>query len=226
MDDLISLEKLIAEASKKGLDFGKGDPYNRLRYYTKLGLLPHMVRKSINGELVGHYPAHALDVLLEIEKLKRLGFKNEEIANKLKVLAPEQGDAKPKSTAIKVARVLTPSTKTIRLVLFVIFCLMVLGGFGILPIGKSKNDLIKRILELDKKYMADSGTAYVPRNQNKVYVKSQTVKPDSRINVTFSSDYTPATRYWISQRTAFEGFNLELDAPTAADTEFSWWISN
>ena len=31
MESLISTEKLIEEAKTKGIDFGKGDPYNRLR---------------------------------------------------------------------------------------------------------------------------------------------------------------------------------------------------
>ncbi len=224
MDNYISLEQIIELASKQGVDFGKGDPYNRLRYYTKLGLLPHMTRKSVNGKLVGHYPTYALDILLEIEKLKSLGIKNEDIAKKLKTISPEETETKV--SVIKMARILTPSSKTIKLGLLVIFCLMALGGIGILPIGKSKNDLIQRTLELDKKYISDSGTAYIPRNQKKVYVKSQSVKPESRINVTFSSDYTPATRYWISQKTAFEGFYLEMDAPSASDAEFSWWVSN
>lgn len=226
MDDHITLENLIKEAVKNGVDFGKGDPYNRLRYYTKLGLLPHMVRKSINGELIAHYPAEALDTLLEIEKLKSLGLKNEDIGKKLKELKTKNPAESSGVTALKIAKFITPSKKTIRLGLFVVFCLMVLAGFGLLPLGKSKNDLIQKTLELDKKFIMDSGTAYFPKNQTKVYIKSRNVKQDSRINVTFSSDYSPASRYWVSQKTNFEGFYVELDAPTASDAEFNWWISN
>ncbi|MBU0649848.1 MerR family transcriptional regulator [Patescibacteria group bacterium] len=224
MDNYISLEKLITEAGKKGVDFGKGDPYNRLRYYTKIGLLPHMVRKSVNGELVGHYPAYALDTLLEIEKLKSLGFKNEEIARKLKELSV--GSSRSSGHTVRLARLLTPSAKTVKTALFVLFCLVILAGFGLLPVGKSKSDLIQKTLELDKRYISDSGNALMPRNQKKVYIKASSVKSDSRINITFTSDYSPATRYWVAQKTPFEGFYLELDAPTAMDADFSWWISN
>ena len=50
MESLISTEKLIEESKTKGIDFGKGDPYNRLRYYTKIGWLPHMQRKKNDEE--------------------------------------------------------------------------------------------------------------------------------------------------------------------------------
>ena len=221
MEELISIEKFIETATRKGVDFGKGDPYNRLRYYTKLGLLPHMQRKVVGGEVVGHYPAPALDTLLEIEKLKGFGLNNEEIAKKIRALSADSG-----SNAIKVAQVLTPSPKVLRIALFTLFCIAVFAGFGFLPIGKSKTDLIQKTLELDKKYITDSGTAYVPRDQGKVYIKSQSVKLNSKINVSFSQNYSPAVRYWVSQKVPFEGFYLELDAPTSADAEFSWWVSN
>lgn len=221
MEELLSIEKFIELAVKKGVDFGKGDPYNRLRYYTKLGLLPHMQRKVDSGEVTGHYPLSALDTLLEIEKLKGLGLSNEAVAKKIQGLSVTTG-----ANAIKVARILTPSPKIVKIALFVLFCLMVFAGLGFLPIGKSKSDLIQRTLELDKKYLTDSGTSYVPKDQNKVYVKSESVKLNSRINITFNQNYSPAVRYWISQKMPFEGFYLELDAPTSTDAEFSWWISN
>lgn len=221
MEDFITIENLIEEAIKHGVNFGKGDPYNRLRYYTKIGLLPHMVRKVVNGEVIGHYPAGTLDLLLEIEKLKSLGMNNNDIMKKIKTLN-HQTDAK----VIKVARILTPTPKLIKLSLLVLFILMILAGFGVIPIGKNKSDLIQKTLELDKKFLLDSGTAYVPRNQNKVYVKSTNVKQNSKINITFTSDYTPASRYWVSKKVPFEGFYLELDAPASMDSEFNWWISN
>lgn len=224
-DNLISIEKLIETASKKGVDFGKGDPYNRLRYYTKIGLLPHMQRKVVGGEVVGHYPVEALDIIIEIEKLKKLGVRNDEIANKIKGLTSGSRAYSPAS-AVKLARVLTPSPKALRIIAVLVFVLLVMAGFGVLPVGKSKSELIQRTLELDKKYMVDTGTAYVPKDQNKVFIKSTNVKLNSRINLSFSANYTPAARYWVSQRVPFEGFYVELDAPVAADAEFSWWISN
>jgi hypothetical protein len=221
MEDLIALEKFIDLAAKKGVDFGKGNPYNRLRYYTKLGLLPHMRRKVVNGEVLGHYPSSALDTLVEVEKLKGLGLDNQAIAKKIATLSANTG-----SNAIKVARALTPSSRVLKLVFLALFCLVVFAGLGFLPVGKSRADLIQKTLELDKTYIIDSGSAYLPKDQSKVYIKSQSVKLTSKINVSFSQNYSPAVRYWVAQKVPFEGFYLELDAPTSADAEFSWWVSN
>ena len=74
MSSLIEVEKLIRMAKKEGVSFGKGDPYNRLRYYTKIGWLPHMERKRVkSGDVVGHYPKWVLSRLVMIDKLKKQG---------------------------------------------------------------------------------------------------------------------------------------------------------
>ena len=44
--ELINIKDLIQELKNKNIDFGKGDPYNRLRYYTKIGWIDHMIRKK------------------------------------------------------------------------------------------------------------------------------------------------------------------------------------
>ncbi|OGC51326.1 hypothetical protein A2709_01320 [candidate division WWE3 bacterium RIFCSPHIGHO2_01_FULL_43_9] len=223
--DLMSIENLIQSAIKKGVDFGKGDPYNRLRYYTKIGLLPHMQRKTVNGELIGHYPNYALDLLVEVEKLKSLGFSNQEVSQKIKS-ADAGAKSMSKASIFKLLRIATPSPRIIKGAIFVLFCLMLFAGLGILPIGKTKNDLIQKTIELDRKYILDSGTSIVQKNQSRVYVKSQSVKSNSKITVTFTADYTPAARYWVAQRTSYEGFYLELDAPVGTDVEFNWWVAN
>src|SRR5205085_8389415 len=86
MTDLISVENLIAESKKRGITFGKGDPYNRLRYYTKMGWLPHMIRKrdADDKSVKGHYPKEALDIVLMIEKYKKDGLTNEAITKTIK----------------------------------------------------------------------------------------------------------------------------------------------
>ncbi|KKU50711.1 MAG: hypothetical protein UX73_C0016G0010, partial [candidate division WWE3 bacterium GW2011_GWC1_47_10] len=84
MEELIAVEQLIIQAKSKGVNFGKGDPYNRLRYYTKMGWLPNMKRKKgERGAAKGHYPVWALSRLILIEKLKDEGLQNSEIARKL-----------------------------------------------------------------------------------------------------------------------------------------------
>ena len=66
---LISIDELISRAKKLGVDFGNGNPRHRLRYYTKIGLIPHAKRKCFNNNLPqGAYPETVLNLLIEIDK--------------------------------------------------------------------------------------------------------------------------------------------------------------
>ena len=59
-----------------------GVDYHTLRYYTKIGLLPYMVRRlPYEGatSTTGHYPGSILETLKTIEDLKSKGLKNEQI---------------------------------------------------------------------------------------------------------------------------------------------------
>lgn len=68
-EKLISIDELIERAKKLGIDFGKGNPRNRLRYYAKLGLIPPAKRKSFDGSPpVGAYPESVLKTLFEIDR--------------------------------------------------------------------------------------------------------------------------------------------------------------
>ena len=51
-ETLIPTKKIIELAQRLGVDFGAGNPEERIRYYIKLGLLPHAVRK-VSTENVG-----------------------------------------------------------------------------------------------------------------------------------------------------------------------------
>jgi len=84
-EKFISIEELIKRAKFFGVDFGKGNPKNRLRYYTKIGLIPHAFRKSFNGKPpVGAYPEWVLKRLIEIDKQLKSGKKIQEIKRELK----------------------------------------------------------------------------------------------------------------------------------------------
>ena len=73
-ENLISMEEFINRAKALGVDFGKGDPKNRLRYYVKLGLLPHAQRKSFNGlPPNGAYPESVLGILVSIDRKLKEG---------------------------------------------------------------------------------------------------------------------------------------------------------
>ena len=71
---LISFEELITRAKRRGLNFGKGNPYHRIRYYIKIGLLPHAKRRSFNGEPPSAaYPESVVDTLIQIDTKIKAG---------------------------------------------------------------------------------------------------------------------------------------------------------
>ena len=97
-EKLIPVSEIIRLAKERGYAFGFGDPYNRIRYYVKIGIIPNMVRRTpaepaaysldldsqnktapINGTTQGHLPAWVVDRLLEIQELKNERAGTEEI---------------------------------------------------------------------------------------------------------------------------------------------------
>ena len=83
-DDLLSIDELIVELNERKIDLGKGDPYNRLRYYTKIGWLPNMVRRANkDGEVLGHYPTSVIEMIKLINQYKVEGLSNDEIGKRL-----------------------------------------------------------------------------------------------------------------------------------------------
>ena len=79
-DNLISIDEVISRAKKLGIDLGKGNSRERLRYLTKIGLLPHAKRKSFNGGPPnGAYPKYVIDLLKEIDEEIKAGKSIQEI---------------------------------------------------------------------------------------------------------------------------------------------------
>lgn len=224
MEELISLENLVEEAKKRGIDFGKGDPYNRLRYYTKIGWLPHMVRKKDeNGNTRGHYSVWAIDRLVEIEKMKSSGAPNEEISKKLKV--------KTKLQSFFEVIIAKETRNQIVMYSILVILLLIFGSeLGIIRIGVNKPYLItsgeNSSLNNGPKQLIDSGTAFVPKNQKKLLVQTPLIKNTYKVYVTFNHDYSPAARYWVSDIQDYKGFTVELDAPVFDNSEFNWWVTN
>ena len=220
MENLIRIDTLIKEARKHGVDFGKGDPYNRLRYYTKIGWLPNMQRKmNRRGNMKGHYPAWATERLVFIERLKAAGVSNEEITKKIQV-----------RSRFRNIRTLI-SSKEIRnqafiYISFIMLALILASESGVLTFGqpKSQLDLFQNI-ELPQQII-DNGTAFIPKNQRQLYIKTPLIKSSSKVYLTFNQDYSPASRYWVAEITNYDGFLVELDAPVFTNAEFNWWISN
>lgn len=90
-DNLKKIDQIIKEAQKKGVDFGDTDPRHRLRYYTKLDLLPPAERKCFGDENqpTGAYPAYVVDLLVEIDQELEKG-------KSIKAIAEEKKEEKQK----------------------------------------------------------------------------------------------------------------------------------
>ena len=217
MNELISIDKLIKTAKSKGVNFGSGDPYNRLRYYTKIGWLPHMVRKSDkNGNIKGHYPTSCVDKLVLIEDLKSQGLSNEEISNKIRKRSRFQDFLEILSS---------PEVKK-QIILYLILVILLLifaNELSIINLGSSKSVSVGELSKSTQIYQ--DGTSFVPKNQNKVFITSNEIRSNSKVYVTFTQDFTPASRYWVSDVRDQKGFLLELDAPVSNNVEFYWWLS-
>lgn len=219
MDEFISTDKIIKIAKGRGLNFGSGDPYNRLRYYTKIGWLPHMVRKiDKKGSIKGHYPTWSIDRLLLIEGLKSKGYSNEEISEKLQAKNSIQGI---------VGAVKSPDVRK-QIVLYSILTLVILifaNELGVLRLSKSKNIIYTTEQTRQNIQIVRSGTSFVPRNQNKIFVMTPEIAVTSKVYVTFTQNYSPANKFWVSQIKQGDGFILELDAPVSDNVEFNWWLT-
>ncbi|HSX39571.1 MAG TPA: hypothetical protein VLI92_03200 [Candidatus Saccharimonadales bacterium] len=219
--ELINVENLVSEAKKHGVNFGKGDPYNRLRYYTKMGWLPHMIRKrgEDNTSVKGHYPKSALNLVLVIEKYKKAGMSNEDITKNI------QSTDKMQNVRNLLA---TPEIKK-QLGTIAVVSLLVLifaNELGIITLGKTRSALFAQSAINLPKEILDSGDGTVSPNQKSVFIDSSIVTESSKVYVTFNTDISPAMRFWVANKRPGQGFTLELDAPVYAPTYFSWWISN
>ncbi len=225
MERLISLENLVKSATQHGLNFGKSDPYNRLRYYTKIGWMPHMLRKKgdEDGNIKGHYPSWALERLILIEELKNKGHSNDQITKILGKKNRLDGLVvflKSPETRNKII-----SYSTLGLVL-----LILANQMEIINVGSKKSSLLDQasnaqILAPEIQFM-DRGTKLIKANEKRVFVESSYIGTGSNVYVTFNTDYSPASRYWVGNKDQGLGFYIELDAPVARDTEFTWWITN
>src|SRR3989344_4762338 len=94
-DALIPTSQIVKLAKIGGVDFGPGNPLERIRYFIKLGLLPHAVRKlpqTTNGKqlkansysTMGHLPYWTVKRLVQIDKLYKRGLSYPQIAQKIK----------------------------------------------------------------------------------------------------------------------------------------------
>src|SRR3989344_4401576 len=123
-DTLLPTSEIIDIAKKSGVDFGPGNPNERIRYFIKLGILPHTVRKStgqsknkssVDSPLstltnysitglhakaqapAGHLPFWTIARLTQIDSLKKAVFCYPKIAKKIKSQKKQSGIYKNQS---------------------------------------------------------------------------------------------------------------------------------
>ena len=78
-DKLLPIHEIVRLAKEQGVDFGKGNPQNRLRYLTKHSLIPQAKRKLPPGSInpkstIAHYPTSIIKRLKFIHLLRKKGL--------------------------------------------------------------------------------------------------------------------------------------------------------
>lgn len=219
--ELVSIKNLIKILKEKDINLGKGDPYNRLRYYTKLGWIPHMVRKKDeNNEITGHYPYDVINKIIKIEELKNQNFSNEDID---KFINPKSEDFKKHEFDF------FKTIKKINLNYF--FILIIISGFIIEAIRY--NSLNEKILNKEEqkinnqilnRRIADTGISVVLPNQKTTFVPTSNINPLSIILVTFYDSIGFNNSYFIKDIKPGMGFYVETSYQVPKESKFSWVI--
>lgn len=216
--DLISVEELIKVLKENNVNFGKGDPYNRLRYYTKIGLIPHMIRKkNSNNTNSGHYPKEVISKIIEIEKLKEIGISNEKIL--------ESFNIKPTNNMENYIKLIREKF-TIN---YLILLLIIIGIFYELY-KNSKSQVssinLENSVSMDRNSISESGVNFMSAGQKKVFVPAKKIKEDSNIIITFRDNISPASNYFISEVKEGLGFIVETNREVTKEIKFTWSIIN
>jgi len=149
---LISIDELIERAKNLGVDFGKGNPRNRLRYYVKVGLLPH-AKKKVFGKKIpeGAYPEDILERLVEIDRMIKSG---KGILQIKKELENNEASKKPNALFQGTLKKLVLRTVSLFFVVFLIFYFLVeranlgeLISYFLASIVKNYENLAQAILQ-------------------------------------------------------------------------------
>ena len=219
---LISTKELIKILKEEGIDLGKGDPYNRLRYYTKIGWLPHMVRKKdINGEIIGHYSVDVIEKIKLIEDYKKMNKSNDEINNLINI--------NQNNTRYKILNSLKGLSKNINI--NYLFISIILIGFLIEAIRyNSHNENIinntpneVRTIIPEKKII-DGGFGIIPTNQKTTFIPSSNITATSIIMLNFQDNIGYNNSYFIKEIKINQGFYIETNYPVVKESKFNWVV--
>ena len=221
MTEYFTIEEMIEIAKKSGVSFGRTDPYNRLRYYTKIGWLPHMVRKQgkETKEVVGHYPAWALTTLIKIEQMKKQNFSNEKIAKTL-----------ISDTKIRNIKTTILNKNNIRgLSLYAIVFGIAIVIFLQINIRQDNQKILNGYMsdstvKLANSSILDTGVFVVVEGNTEAVVITSTTLDNVNVSITFSSTIGQENHYWVEVQEDKKTFKVHLLKPVTENKEFTWAI--
>lgn len=67
-----------------------------------------------------------------------------------------------------------------------------------------------------------SGTGSLGKGKDQVTITNSSIRPNSVVTASFTADYAPAKKYWVSL--ALGSFTLHTDFPVSADTPFNYLV--
>jgi len=218
--ELISVDELIKKLKESNIDFGKGDPYNRLRYYTKIGLIPHMVRKKNDKNTnSGHFPASTYEKILQIERHKEEGLSNEEI---LKKFNSEEGSFKNQNLFQKIKYNLTIN----KIFILLIFIGLILETYRFSNSNFFKTNYILENNAIPQNLNTVSGVTFIPNGQKKVFIPTNKVNDNSNILLGLRGSIFPASNIFVSEVKENIGFYVETNIEVSKEVKFTWTIIN
>jgi hypothetical protein len=214
--DLIAVEELINILKENNINLGKGDPYNRLRYYTKIGLIPHMIRKkNSNNTNSGHYPKEVVKKIIDIEKMKMEGLSNEDIILKIK---SKKDNPVPSFLEIIKNKFSINYLFVFLFIIGIIFEVFRFNSRQETPQFIPNNNLNKEI--------SNTNLSFIPAGQKKVFIASNDVNQKSVILISFRDNIFPATNYFISEVKDGLGFFVETNVEVSKEVKFTWATIN
>jgi len=80
--------------------------------------------------------------------------------------------------------------------------------------------------QLSQLELAASGTATISSGTNNVLIHPNQLTDKSQIIVTFNSDYTPASKYWVTKEAELNQFTIFTNYPVNNDAALGWLIIN
>jgi hypothetical protein len=88
-------------------------------------------------------------------------------------------------------------------------------------------EIIAKKVVTDELVISDqtSGTETVEAGTKELTIPADKVGEKTKVLITFTADYFPATRFWVTKKVG-ASFTVHLDQPTTTDATFNWLIVN